>query len=667
MPSRLGPRFAIEAIFLVLVAVGVAFADLSAQWIVIVMAGAWLLTAAVEWLASRPPRVAQPVPAAASWPEAEIYAVAAPPQEELEVAEAGAASWPSEAFPPLPVVEEAEPSAPVDPDEPIVAAGEAEAPDPQVELEPVAPVEPDEPIVAAGEAEAPDPEVELEPVVPAAEPEASAEAAPAVDALVDDDEQEQPIAEPVPAAEAPAEPKRRFWRRRSEAVAVDEEGPPPEPELVVGAAAAAAAVIDAVVSDAPAEAAVDDEGAESSEADAPEPPKPRFWRRRAGEAALAAAAPSLAIPERDDSTPDDDPIGSQEAMLVDVAPEPLAAEPQEEEEEDAVDEPAPVVHAAPPAEEPPPPVEEPPPPVEEPPPPVEELAPLIDAPPVVEEPASVVDAAPVVDELTAPEVEEADVERRAEEEPVRRGRFWRRKGESDAGADAAAELGVVVPVPLEDDDGAIDAVESERVESVEEAPEREARKGFWRRKTVATPDGAADDAVGDVDAAPELAAAFAATTADESLLEDETLDDEVPEEDALEEEARQDEPAFVNGDASGALGEVKRSESLAHVPEPVVEARDEPLEDPEPDLQPAPALAAPRLMRRLPQPREWTIWELERAIREHAGADPERDRQWRMTLFDLRRHADRRGAIPVELDPLVRETFADLIEPAGGS
>src|SRR5215210_6858053 len=114
MPSRLGPRFAIEAVFLVLVAVGLAFADLSAQWIVIVMGGAWLLTAVVEWLASRP-RPAPSLEAAGSWPEGEVYAVAAPPPPELEAAEAGAASWPSEAVsvPQLPVVEEAEPIAPV--------------------------------------------------------------------------------------------------------------------------------------------------------------------------------------------------------------------------------------------------------------------------------------------------------------------------------------------------------------------------------------------------------------------------------------------------------------------------------------------------------------------------------------------------------------------------
>ena len=46
MPSRLGPRFAIEALFLVAVAVGVGVADLSTEGLVVVMAGAWLLTVA---------------------------------------------------------------------------------------------------------------------------------------------------------------------------------------------------------------------------------------------------------------------------------------------------------------------------------------------------------------------------------------------------------------------------------------------------------------------------------------------------------------------------------------------------------------------------------------------------------------------------------------------
>ena len=38
MPARLGPRFAIEALFLIALAVGAAYADLASKWIVVVMA-----------------------------------------------------------------------------------------------------------------------------------------------------------------------------------------------------------------------------------------------------------------------------------------------------------------------------------------------------------------------------------------------------------------------------------------------------------------------------------------------------------------------------------------------------------------------------------------------------------------------------------------------------
>lgn len=53
MPGRLGPRFAVEAGFLVLLAVGMGLANLSPGVIVLVMAIAWLLVAAIEWTASR--------------------------------------------------------------------------------------------------------------------------------------------------------------------------------------------------------------------------------------------------------------------------------------------------------------------------------------------------------------------------------------------------------------------------------------------------------------------------------------------------------------------------------------------------------------------------------------------------------------------------------------
>src|SRR4051794_34619829 len=53
MPGGLGPRFIFEAAFLLLLAVGTGLANLSTRTIVIVMAVAWALVAAIEWLAWR--------------------------------------------------------------------------------------------------------------------------------------------------------------------------------------------------------------------------------------------------------------------------------------------------------------------------------------------------------------------------------------------------------------------------------------------------------------------------------------------------------------------------------------------------------------------------------------------------------------------------------------
>jgi hypothetical protein len=53
MPADLGPRFVLEAGFLILLAVVVALADLSPALIVLVMAIGWLLVALLEYLAWR--------------------------------------------------------------------------------------------------------------------------------------------------------------------------------------------------------------------------------------------------------------------------------------------------------------------------------------------------------------------------------------------------------------------------------------------------------------------------------------------------------------------------------------------------------------------------------------------------------------------------------------
>lgn len=53
MPRQLGPRFALEAAFLILVAVGAGLLDVRPLLIVLVMAVAWLLVALMEYAASR--------------------------------------------------------------------------------------------------------------------------------------------------------------------------------------------------------------------------------------------------------------------------------------------------------------------------------------------------------------------------------------------------------------------------------------------------------------------------------------------------------------------------------------------------------------------------------------------------------------------------------------
>ena len=89
MWGRLGPRFAIEALFLILLAVALGIADLGTPTIVAVMAAGWLLVSLIELVASREPRfspraervvVEEPAPAAEPGLEQEP---AAPADEDL--------------------------------------------------------------------------------------------------------------------------------------------------------------------------------------------------------------------------------------------------------------------------------------------------------------------------------------------------------------------------------------------------------------------------------------------------------------------------------------------------------------------------------------------------------------------------------------------------------
>ena len=89
LPGRLGLRFALEALFLVLLAIGAGLADLRPGFIVLVMAVAWLLVAIVEFTAERiaaspltyllPQRPEAPVDEEdARWPMPEERTIVAP-------------------------------------------------------------------------------------------------------------------------------------------------------------------------------------------------------------------------------------------------------------------------------------------------------------------------------------------------------------------------------------------------------------------------------------------------------------------------------------------------------------------------------------------------------------------------------------------------------------
>lgn len=82
MPVGLGPRFLIEAGFLIAVAVVAGIARFGTWTIVVVMACAWLLVAAAEWFAAQSRRRAAPTGASAA-PEPAVWAeprrVVAPP------------------------------------------------------------------------------------------------------------------------------------------------------------------------------------------------------------------------------------------------------------------------------------------------------------------------------------------------------------------------------------------------------------------------------------------------------------------------------------------------------------------------------------------------------------------------------------------------------------
>jgi hypothetical protein len=102
------------------------------------------------------------------------------------------------------------------------------------------------------------------------------------------------------------------------------------------------------------------------------------------------------------------------------------------------------------------------------------------------------------------------------------------------------------------------------------------------------------------------------------------------------------------------------------LPEPVPPVAAERVElaaVPEPEPEPEPARApVVQLDTRSLEPREWNLWDLERAARDAAGEDAERDEELSFLLMYLRDFAGSDGSLPTRFDALVRDSFGNLLE-----
>jgi outer membrane biosynthesis protein TonB len=119
--------------------------------------------------------------------------------------------------------------------------------------------------------------------------------------------------------------------------------------------------------------------------------------------------------------------------------------------------------------------------------------------------------------------------------------------------------------------------------------------------------------------------------------------------------------------------------------QPLEEARPEP--EPEREPEPAPSPEPPRIVAVPPPPpepvpepeparvvafipanegpREWNLWELERAAREHATDDVVRNEERSYLLMYLREFAGPDGILPADFDGLVRDAFGDVLHTVG--
>jgi len=89
---------------------------------------------------------------------------------------------------------------------------------------------------------------------------------------------------------------------------------------------------------------------------------------------------------------------------------------------------------------------------------------------------------------------------------------------------------------------------------------------------------------------------------------------------------------------------------------------------PEPELEPEQDPAAARVVAFVSAndgPREWNLWELERAARDHATDDVVRNEERAYLLMYLREFAGPDGVLPADFDGLVRDAFGDVLHTVG--
>jgi type IV secretory pathway VirB10-like protein len=100
---------------------------------------------------------------------------------------------------------------------------------------------------------------------------------------------------------------------------------------------------------------------------------------------------------------------------------------------------------------------------------------------------------------------------------------------------------------------------------------------------------------------------------------------------------------------------------VAVTPPPPEEPGPEPEAQPEPELEPEPVT----FIGANDGPREWNLWELERAARDNASDDLVRNEERSYLLMYLREFAGPDGILPTDFDGLVRDAFGDVLHTVG--